>query len=171
MTAFFWFGRGGRFGGSWFGGYWFGCKDEDAGLLAEDGDGRADELAAVLLFAEDARMDELATALLCTDDAPPDELVTVLLCPEADGTEFPEADETKDTGVADELEAPEGDPDADEEGMGNGKENADEETKTIEPEDTLDTGGGKAEEEPEGKYDISDGRAVEVAVIGVSVNE
>ncbi|KAJ7101880.1 hypothetical protein C8R44DRAFT_945835 [Mycena epipterygia] len=132
------------------------CTDDDAGLLAEDEAGRADELAAALLFAEDAGTDELAAALLLAEDAPADELAAALLCPEAD--------ETPDG-------APDADPDADEEGIGGGIEKADEETNTIEPVDTPDTGGGTAEEDPDGKYDMPDGRAVEVAVIGVSEKE
>jgi hypothetical protein len=55
--------------------------------------------------------------------------------------------------------------------MGEGKEKADEETKTIEPVDRPDTGGGTAEEDPEGKYDISDCMAVGLAVIDVSMKE
>ncbi|KAJ7101924.1 hypothetical protein C8R44DRAFT_746959 [Mycena epipterygia] len=180
--------RGGRFSGGWFSGRRFGgaelfagvltgllCTDDaalndDAGLLAEDEARRADEVVAALLFAEDAGRDELAAALLFAEDAPAEEPTAALIWAEdVPADEFAaallclEADETPDG-------APDADPDADE-GISGGIEKADEETNAIKPVDIPDTGGGTAEEDPDGKYDMPDGRAVEVAVIGVSEKE
>ncbi|KAJ7094282.1 hypothetical protein C8R44DRAFT_951599 [Mycena epipterygia] len=125
--------------------------------------GSGHKQAVALLFAEDPPAEELAAGLLRADDVPAGELTTALLCPEVD--------ERADADIADEPGAPDPDPDTNEEGMGEGKENADEETNTIEPFDTPGTGGGSAEETPNGKNDILDGSPVEVAVMGVSVKE
>ncbi|KAJ7768591.1 hypothetical protein DFH07DRAFT_954480 [Mycena maculata] len=153
-----------------------GVADERATALLWSGNAEA-ELGTELLSTEDAAEDVLgaelacprdadgvATALVCPKDAGTDELATKLIGPEDVGVSALLCETTEDgadeTGMFETLE-----------GMGAGNEKEETEAEIIEPEDRPETGGGSAEDDPEGRNDIPDGRAVEVTVTVVVVAE